>query len=244
MKYNFDFNMLLSSFPKETINNKTFNKENKELIENLSYIYNLEVMEMKDLILSSLNEKFMIDKELLRKNSRNYYQYQNNGKLPTVLFKNQPDMFRSSIKNDSKKSKLIYTFETVSPYNFLKSKYNGSNPTNRDLKLIESLILDVGLTPAVVNVLIDYVMKINNKKLTKNFVETIAGQWKRLDIKTALDAMNQAEKETKNKNKSINKPVYKKKESEVPDWLNQDIQKETISEEEENEVKDLLKEFK
>ena len=153
-------------------------------------------------------------------------------------------MFRSSIKNDSKKSKLIYTFETVSPYNFLKSKYNGSNPTNRDLKLIESLILDVGLTPAVVNVLIDYVMKINNKKLTKNFVETIAGQWKRLDIKTALDAMNQAEKETKNKNKSINKPVYKKKESEVPDWLNQDIQKETISEEEENEVKDLLKEFK
>ena len=56
--------------------------------------------------------------------------------------------------------------------------------------------------------------------------------------------MNQAEKETKNKNKSINKPVYKKKESEVPDWLNQDIQKETISEEEENEVKDLLKEFK
>lgn len=244
MKYNFDFNMLLSSFPKETINNKTFNKENKELIENLSYIYNLEVMEMKDLILSSLNEKFMIDKELLRKNSRNYYQYQNNGKLPTVLFKNQPDMFRSSIKNDSKKSKLIYTFETVSPYNFLKSKYNGSNPTNRDLKLIESLILDVGLTPAVVNVLIDYVMKINNKKLTKNFVETIAGQWKRLDIKTALDAMNQAEKETKNKKKSINKPVYKKKESEVPDWLNQDIQKETISEEEENEVKDLLKEFK
>ena len=244
MKYNFDFNMLLSSFPKETINNKTFNKENKELIENLSYIYNLEVMEMKDLILSSLNEKFMIDKELLRKNSRNYYQYQNNGKLPTVLFKNQPDMFRSSIKNDSKKSKLIYTFETVSPYNFLKSKYNGSNPTNRDLKLIESLILDVGLTPAVVNVLIDYVMKINNKKLTKNFVETIAGQWKRLDIKTALDAMNQAEKETKNKKKNINKPVYKKKESEVPDWLNQDIQKETISEEEENEVKDLLKEFK
>ena len=244
MKYNFDFNMLLSSFPKETINNKTFNKENKELIENLSYIYNLEVMEMKDLILSSLNEKFMIDKELLRKNSRNYYQYQNNGKLPTVLFKNQPDMFRSSIKNDSKKSKLIYTFETDSPYNFLKSKYNGSNPTNRDLKLIESLILDVGLTPAVVNVLIDYVMKINNKKLTKNFVETIAGQWKRLDIKTALDAMNQAEKETKNKNKSINKPVYKKKESEVPDWLNQDIQKETISEEEENEVKNLLKEFK
>jgi replication initiation and membrane attachment protein len=56
-------------------------------------------------------------------------------------------------------------------------------------------MVDLNLKPAVVNVLLDYVMKINNKKLTKNFVETIAGQWKRLNIETAEDAMNQAEKE-------------------------------------------------
>ena len=36
-----------------------------------------------------------------------------------------------------------------------------------------------------------------DKKLSKNFVETIAGQWKRLKIETAIDAMNQAEKEYK-----------------------------------------------
>ena len=65
--------------------------------------------------------------------------------------------------------------------------------------LVESLMVDSGLKPAVVNVLIDYVMKINNKKLTKNFVETIAGQWKRLNIETAEDAMNEAEKECKKK---------------------------------------------
>ena len=63
-------------------------------------------------------------------------------------------------------------------------------------------MVDLELKPAVVNVLIDYVIKINNKKLTKNFVETIAGQWKRLNIETAEDAMNQAEKEYK-KNKKI-----------------------------------------
>ena len=55
-----------------------------------------------------------------------------------------------------------------SPYNFLKGKYNGVKPTTRDLNLIESLMIDLSLRPAVVNVLIDYVLKINNNKLTKN----------------------------------------------------------------------------
>ena len=243
MKYNFDFNLLLSSFGVGTINEKTFTKENKELITNLSYIYNLEVLEMKDIILNSLNERFMIDKTNLRKNARNYYQYQNNGKLPTILYQNQPEYLRSYQGKDSKRAKMIYTFETVSPYNFLKSKYNGTKPTERDLKLIENLMIDVELKPAVVNVLIDYVMKINNKKLTKNFVETIAGQWKRLNIETAEEAMNQAEKEARKKKTKTVTNTFKKKEVELPEWFNKEIEKEAITKEEEKEVKDLLKEF-
>ena len=49
----------------------------------------------------------------------------------------------------------------------------------------------------MVNVLIDYVLKKNNNKLNNAFVETIAGQWKRLGIETAKDAMEVAEKEHK-----------------------------------------------
>ena len=198
---------------------------------------------MKDIILNSLNERFMIDKTNLRKNARNYYQYQNNGKLPTILYQNQPEYLRSYQGKDSKRAKMIYTFETVSPYNFLKSKYNGTKPTERDLKLIENLMIDVELKPAVVNVLIDYVMKINNKKLTKNFVETIAGQWKRLNIETAEEAMNQAEKEARKKKTKTVTNTFKKKEVELPEWFNKEIEKEAITKEEEKEVKDLLKEF-
>ena len=133
----------------------------------------------------------------------------------------------------------------VSPYNFLKGKYNGAKPTTRDLNLIESLMVDLNLKPAVVNVLLDYVMKINNKKLTKNFVETIAGQWKRLNIETAEDAMNQAEKEFKKRKSMVQKSVktYKKDETIVPEWFNKKIEKEKMSEKEEEEVKDLLKDF-
>ena len=183
----------------------------------------------------------MIDKNELRKNIRNFYQYNNNGKLPSLVYQSQPEYLRSPIGKDTKRAKMIYTFETTSPYNFLKSKNNGVKPTERDLKLIEELMIDMNLKPAVVNVLISYVLMVNNKKLTKNFVLTIASQWQRLNIETAEEAMNQALKESKVKSK---KTIYKKKEQSLPEWFDKDLDKKDISIEEENEMKDLLKDFK
>ena len=188
----FDFELLESIMPSGLLNNKAFTKDIKTLIQNLSFVYNLDVEEVKNIIINSVNEKHNIDKTLLRKNSRNYYQFNNNGKLPSLIYQKQPEYLKSAVGDDSKRAKMIYTFESVDPYHFLKSKYNGVKPTSRDLNMLESLMNDLELKPAVVNVLIDYVLRINNNKLTKNFIETIAGQWKRLNIETAEDAMNQA----------------------------------------------------
>ena len=237
-----DFDYLISSMPKETINDKTFTKDIKKLLNDLTWIYNLDLDELKNVILSSLNNKNMIDKTALRKNARNYYQYQNNGKLPSLIFQNQPEYLRSPIGKDSKRAKMIYTFETISPYNFLKSKNNGAKPTDRDLKLIENLGIDLELKPAVINVLLDYALMVNNNKLNKNFIETIAGQWKRLNIETAEEAMNQALKEGKKKTSKIS--TYSKKEAIVPEWVGKDIEKEEITLEEEKTMKDLISEFK
>ena len=237
----FDFELLESILPNGLINKKTFNKDIRTLIQNLSFIYNLEVEEIKNIIINSVNENHSIDKKLLRLNAKKYYQFNNNGKLPSLVYQKQPEYLKSELGNDSKKAKMIYTFESVSPYYFLKSKYNGVKPTSRDLNLLESLMIDTGLKPAVVNVLIDYVMKINNKKLNKNFVESIAGQWKRLGIETAEDAMDAASNETKKK--IVIKNRKEKQEPKLPKWIDEDIKKEELTQEEENEVRDLLKDF-
>ena len=237
-----DFDYLISTMPKETINEKTFTKDIRKLLNDLSWIYNLSLDELKNIILSSLNSKNMIDKTILRKNARNYYQYQNNGKLPSLIFQNQPEYLRSPIGKDSKRAKLIYTFETTSPYNFLKSKNNGAKPTDRDVKLIEGLRIDLELQPAVINVLLDYALMVNNNKLNKNFIETIAGQWKRLNIETAEEAMNQALKESKKK--SSGTKTYNKKETIVPEWFGKEIEKQDITVEDEDEMKRILSEFK
>lgn len=96
---------------------------------------------------------------------------------------------------------MIYTFETISPRELLISKNKGNEPTKRDLRLVEDLLLDYNLKPGVVNVLIDYVLNINDKKLTRGLVETMAGEWQRKGIETVEDAMSLCEKEHKKRTK-------------------------------------------
>ncbi|MEG2351479.1 MAG: DnaD domain protein, partial [Bacilli bacterium] len=143
-----------------------------------------------------------------------------------------------------KRAKIVYVFETTTPYNFLKSRSNGAKPSVRDLNLMETLLNDFKLNPGVVNVLVDYVLKINDKKLTRAFVEAIASQWKRLNIETVEEAMKIAEKEHKKIQKrtdSVN--TINKKEEKLPEWFDQNIEKKPIKTEDEKILKDMLKEF-
>ncbi|MGN1268788.1 MAG: replication initiation and membrane attachment family protein [Candidatus Aphodocola sp.] len=241
----FDFDLLFSSVPDGIITNKTFSKEVKELINNLSFVYDLDALEMKGPILNSIKENGLIDKTLLRKSVRNYYKYKNDNKLPSLVYKIQPEYLRNPVGADDKRAKMIYVFENTSPYKFLKGRSNGAQPSARDLNVLESLLNDFKLNPGVVNVLVDYVLKINNKKLTRSYLETIASQWKRLNIETVEEAMKAAEKEYKRTKTSqeIKSSIKNIKDEKLPDWFNQSIKKEKISEEDEKSLKEMLKEF-
>lgn len=240
----FDFDYLISMVPDGIVTNKTFSKEVKELINNLSFIYNMDAVSMKSPILNSIKSNGLIDKTELRKNVRNYYKYENDNKLPSLMYKSQPEYLRNPVGDDGKRAKMIYVFETTTPYNFLKARSNGANPSQRDLGLIESLLTEFKLNPGVVNVLIDYVLKINNKKLTRAFVETIASQWKRLNVETVEEAMRTAEKEHKRLNRESNKNKEKVlKEEKLPEWFNEKVEKKKMNKDEEQSLKDMLKEF-
>ena len=204
-----DFNMIISSIPDSRLNDKCFNQETKELINNLSFIYNINSLDMQGLVRDSINEKGLIDKNNLRKNCRDYYK-----------------------------------FENMTPYQLLKVKYKGAEPTDRDKKLIESLLIDQKLNPGVVNVLISYVLKVNNEQLKKSYVETIAGQWKRLNIETVEEAMRVTEKEHK-KMKKIIKPKEEKttKNDNIPAWFNKENNIEKTSKEDEEELDKILNEL-
>jgi replication initiation and membrane attachment protein len=236
-----DLNNVLTLIPEDMINIKNITKEVKDLIIKLSFIYDLDDSSLSNIIRNSINERKIIDKDLLRQNSRNYYKFEHEGRLPSIIFKNQPDYLRSKNNEVSKRAKLVYQMETYSPYDFLTLKNGNTKPNKNDLLLLEELLIDMALTPGVVNVLIDYVLRINNNKLIKTFVTTIATQWKRSNIKTVEEAMSFAEEEQK----KTKKTTYKTKTSTFkPDWIDKTIDIDHANEEEKRSVEDLLKEFK
>ena len=247
LMHQIDFNLLISSIQESMISPNCFNNDVKELINNLSYAYGIDDLTMQGIVRDSLNERGLIDKNELRKNARNYYQFEQGGRLPTLIYTTQPEYLRSPTGDASNWAKMVYTFETVTPYDYLKSKYKNGEPSARDLRLIESLLTDMKLKPGVVNVLIAYILKINNQKLSKNYVETIAGQWKRLNIETVEDAMRLSEKEHKRVKKKLEankktKPVEtKQKDAPVPDWFNKELDTVGISSEEQKELDDIIK---
>lgn len=244
-----DFNLLISSIPEASINEKCFNQEIKDLINALSFTYNLKNTDMQALVMDSINEKGLIDKNKLRKSCRDYYQFENNGNLPTLIYHKQPSYLKKPDGDNSKWGRLVYAFENLTPYQFLKAKYKGAEPTARDKRLIENLLADQKFAPGVVNVLIAYVLKLNNEQLKKSYVETIAGQWKRLNIETVEEAMKITEKNHKANKKMViddkaSKPNYNPKKivNDTPVWFDQET-KDDISEEEVLELDKILEDL-
>lgn len=240
----FNLDNILSCIPEEMLNYRSVTREIKSLIYKLSFIYNFDENTMQEIIRNSINDKHNLDKDLLRKNSKKYYSFENGGKLPSLIYRNQPEYLRKPVGDTSKRAQAIYYFETTSPYDFLYSKNNNTEPSNSEVKILEYLMIDQNLNPGVVNVLIDYVLRINNNKLIKSFIETIASQWVRNKVETVEQAMKLAEREYKNRKTSDTRVSKKVNVTTVPEWFDKKINETNASEEEQQNFMEKLKELR
>ena len=237
---NLNLDEIISEIPDDMLVKRSITRELKDLIYKLVFVYNLNDEDVYSIILNSINEKHLIEKKALKDNARKLYRFENEGRLPSLIYKNQPEYLRAKLTDNSKRSKMIYMFETTTPYDFLCKKYHGNQPTKTDLKLVEYLLVDLDLNPGVVNVLVDYVLRINNNKLNKAFVEAVAGQWCKANIKTVTDAMKIAEDEYHKRQKV----KTTKKVKEKPEWFDQKLEAETASDEEIAKMEKMLSEFR
>lgn len=238
-----DFDLLESTLPKGLVTNKTFNKKTKDLINQLAFIYNIDSIKMSEIIRLVIDEYGIINKDKLRISTRKNYEYNNNGRLPTIVYRTQPEYLKSPNGDLSNRGKMIYVFENTKPYDFLKSKNKGLKPSSRDLKLLEHLAVDFDLPPGVINVLVDYALLVNNGKLNSAYLETIASDWSRKNIKTVDDAMSLAEKGHK-KNVKVVKEITKNNNINIPSWMNKENKSEEMSEEELKELESMFEEFR
>lgn len=219
-----DLREVLGNIPSELIDYKSIDSNTRMLIYQLALVYGYDNKTMTMIIEDSLGCNKKIEPEVLKTNCRNYYKFENKNHVPAIVDREQPYAWRSNTNGGSKLDLYIKELEEASPKEFLTSKNGGCEPTRADLKLIEYLLIDLNLKPGVVNVLIDYVLRINNNKLNKAYVEKIASQWIRCNINTVADAINIAKGENKKKTKQQSKKL--------PDWLDKEIKSDLMSEEE------------
>lgn len=238
---NLDYDLIEASIPRGLLNSKALNKKTKELINQLAFVYNLDSIKMSNIIIASVDTVGLIDKDKLRQNARSNYQYNNNGDLPTLIYRTQPAYLKTPSGDTSNKGKIIYAFENTRPYDFLKIKNKNVEPTPRDLRILEHIAVDFNLPAGVINVLVDYTLKVNDGTLSKAYIETIASEFSRKGIKTVPDAMNTL---IKNRNKGINTVKNTKKIVKEPAWLNSNFAPEKMSEEEMQELQNMFEEFR
>ena len=194
------------------------------------------------MIKNAINEKHQIDREKLKENCRQFYQFETSGKLPSLAYKNQPENLRKNSHYQTKREKIIYQFETTSPYEFLMSKHNGGRLTKAEISILEYLLVDMNLNPGVINVLLDYSLKESDNKLARSYVEDVAGLFSRNKIETVEQAMKLALKEHK-KRTTHTKEKKQKKLEKKPDWFDENLEKQEASLEKQEEMKKMLSEF-
>ncbi|MES9682185.1 Replication initiation and membrane attachment protein [Bacillus sp. AFS001701] len=225
----FDYALFLDGLSDSFVPKRAFTTEVKETILKLAFLYGINPIQMKTIVMRSLNEDNKINIETLRLEARDWYQFQHHEALPTIVEKVQPIQHRQmgNEQPSTQEEKLIHCFETISPRRYLKEISGGAEPSEADLKIIEEIMIDQKLLPGVANVLIDYVMIRLDKKLSRNYVIKIASHWARKGVTTVKQAMDLARKEfeetkqsaTAAKTRSSNRRNKTIRTEIVPDWL-------------------------
>ena len=101
---------------------------------------------------------------------------------------------KNLVSSDSDIANKINLMESVSPKQFLSYLQNGTSPASSDLIIIEGISKKFGLTNSVINVLVAYVLEVNDNILSKAYIEKIAASLAREGITSAYDAMNYLKK--------------------------------------------------
>lgn len=166
---------------------------NMSLIGRLATVYGLSADRMRILTAACVNIDTMTFDE---------------DKLKIMAERSQPDV---------KNPKDPYA---LSPVSFLQSKQNGAQVSRTDKRILEHLSLDMHFPNEVINVMMEYILKVSDNRINEKFVDMVAGEWARSGIHTKQQAMMQAKKDLavnrshKKQFVHIEKPVYEKETQE------------------------------
>ncbi|WP_273832582.1 replication initiation and membrane attachment family protein [Guptibacillus sedimenti] len=243
----FDFDVMKQHISDMIVTEKMFTDSVKKTIERLAFVYKIEPYEMGRIVEQAAIHHDELSDDLLRKEVSSWFALENRGKVPALQYRRQPAALQEFHTKEpvTEEEKAAQRYEQMTPYDILQRAAEGGKPSEADMKLVERIMDEQKLTPGVMNVLLDFIIETQDKKLSKNYVEKFASHWARARVKTVREAMDLAIKELQQPKKKAN-PASRGKGSstarkdKVPEWIS-DQKEPDMSHEERSEKQDQLK---
>ncbi|MCR5692407.1 MAG: hypothetical protein K6G74_00305 [Bacilli bacterium] len=234
LQLGFDTNAFMSSLAEvnPTIKPAYITKDEIKRIARIAALYSYEESAMASFVGDSYHPRntvgTRIDFERLSELAIENVKYD-------YLHKEQIKPTSSDIHGDAPTAKVIRMMDNMSTIQFLTKLQRGNKPAPSDIKLINTLVVDMGVPENVANALIFYVLGVQENALSGAYVTKLGASLVRAGITNALDALNflgghakRNGKKTSEPAKPIEKKVEPTKESEVVD----EVEEEEVDEDE------------
>lgn len=230
---------------------------NRKLISQMMVLYDLGEHEVEKAVMWALTDENRLDTNELKDACHDLFHSKHQEsviKLTDRITDSEPEQ-QPKQAPQTKEEQLIQELETISPKQLLEDLSRGNQASSQDLKLIRDTMTSQGLPTPVMNVLIHYVLLQSDMKLSKAYLQKIAGHWSRINLQTAQEAMEFAKQEKAKHQKSYPKKQQSRRavsNEVVPDWFKErkkgkqeaDLHTEyTETKEEKEEFDALLREF-
>lgn len=197
VKVQYDMELLKSKLAEYQVNRAMLSEDDYTYMIDLAVVYSLDAGTLAGFVKKAMKSTGL-DYKLLKANVKKYSEMNSLSHLKEV-YHTQPLQYMTQTQEQSPLVLHMKYLDARSPYELLTEKQGGSEPVFHDLQIVETLMIQLGLKPAVVNVLIEYVLGNNQNRLSQRYCEAIGSSLARKNIETAMDAynelMNNGEKE-------------------------------------------------
>lgn len=230
-EYDFDFGLLHQGLSEQLVPKRVLTAPIKESICKLAFLYGWGPLEMQKVILLAIDDDYRLTIEGIKKSASEYYKMT----VSTTAPKLEPVLAKApepASEPKTRQEELVHYLESAAPIDVLRDIADGKEPLPADVQLANNLVMQHGMEPAVVNVLLQYVLLRTDMKLTKGYVEKIASHWIRKNVSTVPEAMELARTEhaqymkwksegsptaaSKSGSRSNGKPL---REEKLPEWF-------------------------
>lgn len=212
---------------------KILTEENVRIISQLKQLYDLEMYELESALLWALTEDNELDIQQLKAACHDIFTGKYNVSSLKLTYKEieKEQEKAPATKPKSQKERLIEHLESITPKQLLEDLSAGHNASEQDMKIISDIMVKQGLPIPVMNVLVYYVLLQSNMKLSRQYMEKIAGHWSRAKLTTAREAMEFALRQFQNQPKPSARKQYGQKNHKevIPDWFNERKEKKSSS---------------